>query len=529
MAETKIEWADRVWNPIAGCSIVSPGCTNCYAMRMADRLERMGQPKYLGLTQPSKAGPVWTGKIAVDDKALLAPLSWRKPARVFVNSMSDLFHPAVADEVIDRIFTVMALAPHLTFLVLTKRPDRMRNYVAAIVDTFHASPDSMNERFGDLCVDITASPCAAGAFEDIDWPLPNVWLGVSVERQAEADARIPDLLATPAAVRFISAEPLLGQIDLTRIDDGLHDGVRQTFNALTGMAHDGEQSITGIFGQPDPKIDWVIAGFESGPRARPGHPDLVRSLRDQCASAGTAFFFKQWGPGRTGCLPPMPRSTRFLRAEVRPGGERRAAATAPRPASGSDRAMTAHPIRLQLSRKRGFDMQAISIAANGLPAVNVARPSRWGNPFDFRYSEYCWIALSYGCNGGRLGRQEASVRAFREWITPLGLGQQLVSVDRGVSLGDGRRQVQIGPRIAAGAPPTIDEIQTTLRGHNLACWCKPGEPCHADVLIEMANPPCPTCHGDGWHRILLPSTLPDAEPCPTCRNPLSKLCPWELP
>jgi len=145
------------------------------------------------------------------------------------------------------------------------------------------------------------------------------------------------------------------------------------------------------------------------------------------------------------------------------------------------------PVRLQLSRTKGFSLQALSLATNGLPAINVARPSRWGNPFDFRKSEHCWMALSYGCRGDRLGRQKASVMAFEEWVTPPGDGKKLVGMERGVSLGSGKQKVPLGPRITVGAPPSLDEIRANLRGHNLACWCKPGEPCHADVLIEMAN------------------------------------------
>lgn len=144
------------------------------------------------------------------------------------------------------------------------------------------------------------------------------------------------------------------------------------------------------------------------------------------------------------------------------------------------------PIRLQLSRKAGFDLQAVSRAANGLEGVNVARPSRWGNPFNFRSSDYCWLALSYGCRGDAAGRQEASVRAFREWVTPIP-GKLLVSMERGVSLGDGERSVAIGPRITAGPPPSEAEIRDHLRRRNLACWCAPGAPCHADVLLEIAN------------------------------------------
>lgn len=170
---SKIEWTDRTWNPIRGCSLVSPGCTNCYAMRQVHRFDHPGGP-YEGLTRMTEHGPVWTGKVRVVEEALAEPPSWRKPCRVFVNSMSDLFHEGVPAEFIDRVFAVMQLARRHTFQILTKQPHRM---------ALHRPP-------------------------------ANVWLGVSVENQATADERIPLLLQTPAAVRFLSVEPLLEAVDL---------------------------------------------------------------------------------------------------------------------------------------------------------------------------------------------------------------------------------------------------------------------------------------------------------------------------
>ena len=145
------------------------------------------------------------------------------------------------------------------------------------------------------------------------------------------------------------------------------------------------------------------------------------------------------------------------------------------------------PVRLQLSRKKGFDLQALSLATNGLPAVNVARPGRWGNPFNFRPSSYCWLALSFGCRGDAAGRQEASVKAFREWIAPD--KGQTVAMERGVVIKSGRKKIPIGPRFSVGEAPTREVISDALRGKNLACWCGPGEKCHADVLLELANTP----------------------------------------
>ncbi|GEC15189.1 phage Gp37/Gp68 family protein [Nitrobacter winogradskyi] len=310
MSKTNIEWTERVWNPFAGCSIVSPGCTNCYAMKRARRIEACnaglrqghgGSPHYAGTTKIVNGNAVWTGKIGTaSDEVLTAPLRRKKPTTYFVNSMSDLFHEAVPDEAIDKVFAVMALTPQHTYQVLTKRSARMRNYVIHLYET-----DEGIERLSDAAVAVSGSQCAAH-IEDVTPPLPNVWLGVSTERQKEADERIPDLLATPAAVRFISAEPLLGPIDLTAIKAPHVPGTPDdsdmgwTFNALaTGdyyrFKDDRGYNEGGDGPYREHALDWVIVGGESGAGARPMHPDWVRSLRDQCASAGVAFFFKQWG------------------------------------------------------------------------------------------------------------------------------------------------------------------------------------------------------------------------------------------
>ena len=232
MAETSIEWTERTWNPILGCSIATPGCINCYAMKMAGRLEAMGTERYLGTTTKQKKKSVWTGKLVLaPDSTINDPLRRKKPTTYFVNSMGDLFHEECPTKWIDLVFNVMANAPQHTFQILTKRAGRLREYV-----------ESRSEQ-----------------------PLANVWLGVSTERQKEAEARIPELLAAPAAVRFISAEPLLGPLDLSR------------------------------FLRCRPSLDWVIVGGESGHGARPMSSAWVESLRDQCATSRTPFFFKQWG------------------------------------------------------------------------------------------------------------------------------------------------------------------------------------------------------------------------------------------
>lgn len=300
---SKIEWTEQTWNPIVGCSIVSPGCTNCYAMKMAARLEAMGVPHYAGLTQSSKAGAVWTGKMALaPEKILLEPLRRRKPTMYFVNSMGDLFHEDVPDEWIDRVFAVMALCPQHTFQVLTKRSARMREYMQTWGATGWTS--QRKYRVGDQIKTIAPPMDAVTAIGRlVDAPLPNVWLGVSAERQKEADERIPDLLATPAAVRFVSAEPLLGPIDFTSIPTACLAAPsaccrdQAKLDALRGIQW---CQRAGAYGYPKKDhlpqgLNWLIVGGESGPGARPMHPDWARSIRDQCAAAGVPFFFKQWG------------------------------------------------------------------------------------------------------------------------------------------------------------------------------------------------------------------------------------------
>lgn len=241
---SRIEWTEATWNPVTGCTKVSPGCDYCYAERIDERFHGKGS----------------FAVVRRSEEKLYLPLRWRKPRRVFVNSMSDLFHDDVPDSFIARVFAVMAQTPQHTYQVLTKRHGRMRSLMNAWAPVTGRPPW------------VHTGP----------WPLPNVWLGVSVENQQWADIRIPALLDTPAAVRWISAEPLLGPVDLGNV--GVVD-------ALLG---DG---LAGLMDVPParPRLDWVVAGGESGPGARPMHPDWARSLRDQCAAAGVPFFFKQWG------------------------------------------------------------------------------------------------------------------------------------------------------------------------------------------------------------------------------------------
>ena len=304
--KTGIEWTDATWNPIIGCSRVSEGCRHCYAEGIAGRFGGGKETVYSDLTQIVNGRAVWTGKIK-ETKKLMEPLSWRSPKRVFVNSMSDLFHENVTDEQRDRFFAVMVLAWRHTYQILTKRPALMLAYMEGLAK-------EPGERLSAACenMHIEDETCCAVANiingwsrwreapddgnplngKQPRWPLPNVWLGVSVENQAAADERIPLLLQTPAAVRFLSCEPMLGLVDLAGWVKKSKDW--KFFPIECKHGYDGCPICDG---EPEHPLDWIIAGGESGPGARPMHPDWARGLRDQCAAAGVPFFFKQWGDG----------------------------------------------------------------------------------------------------------------------------------------------------------------------------------------------------------------------------------------
>ncbi|MEI5520728.1 phage Gp37/Gp68 family protein [Streptomyces brasiliscabiei] len=279
---TSIEWTrgpdgspGKTWNPIIGCDRVSPGCDHCYAISTARIREGNPNPKisaaFAGTAERTEGGVDWTGKVNLLDDRLTQPLRWKKPARVFVNSLSDLFHDAVPDEFIAQVFAVMAATPQHTYQVLTKRHGRMRSLL---------NRPSFRDNLAHLAA----------------WPLPNVWLGCSVENQQWADLRIPALLDTPAAVRFLSCEPLLGPVDLRAkgCPEAVWDG---PYRMRCGLGGDGEEcSRHGEFSRLLPDgLHWLIVGGESGPQARPMHPDWARSVRDQCEASGTAFFLKQHG------------------------------------------------------------------------------------------------------------------------------------------------------------------------------------------------------------------------------------------
>lgn len=278
---TPIEWTDATVNATNGCTLVDEGCRHCYAARLA-ATRMKSHPTRAGLARINAAGEAkFTGEVRLNEAALVQPLAWKRPRRIFWNAHGDTFHEAVPDEWIDRMFAVMALTPHHTHQVLTKRPDRTREYMAHLQSPIYWRDLAIAARKGK------AALVGDMAFlrEHPLGPLPNVWLGTSASDQASADARIPDLLATPAAVRFLSVEPMLGEFDIAG-----YLMIRPGGPALT----DGNETLVSA-GPATPRLDWVICGGESGPHARPMHPDWARSLRDQCVAAGVPFLFKQWG------------------------------------------------------------------------------------------------------------------------------------------------------------------------------------------------------------------------------------------
>jgi len=245
VSKTKIDWCDEVWNPVTGCSKISEGCQNCYAENMAKRLQRMGLPKY-------KYG----FEVQCHNDEVLKNLWVKSKGKIiFINSMSDLFHESVPFDFIDKVFLRIGAQPLNTFIILTKRPERMKEYITS-------------ERINHYRIGYNSDK------EPINWPLKNLWLGVTVEKRKYFN-RVHKLLETPAVVRFISFEPMLEETDFAG-----------EFVKVSGS----ELSINVL-----EKIDWVICGGESGANARPIHPDWVRLLRNQCKVLGVPFFFKQWG------------------------------------------------------------------------------------------------------------------------------------------------------------------------------------------------------------------------------------------
>lgn len=317
---SKIEWTGKTWNPIVGCSKVSEGCRNCYALKDAWRMAHNPATKgtYGATVKAGADGKAhWTGCIGMNPGKLTEPLDRKKPTTWFVNSMGDLFHESVTDEQIDRVFAVMAASPQHTFQILTKRPERMQEWGTSTEHdgddgylpgggTMWRVDEAIKEFRGDLEDGVLSEEQWAILEDGIDgtmWPLRNVWLGVSVEDQATVNERIPHLLNTPAAVRFVSYEPALGAVDFTHYPGEMPSdppgppGFR-IINFLEGTGtyaneRSGYPRMT--YDNEFPKLDWIIAGGESGPGARPAHPEWFRKVRDDCEAAGVPFFFKGWG------------------------------------------------------------------------------------------------------------------------------------------------------------------------------------------------------------------------------------------
>lgn len=279
-----IEWTDKTWNPTTGCARVSEGCRNCYAFQLHDQRHAAHMA---GKKLPAQYAKPFKELQLFEDR-LNDPLSWKKPCRVFVNSMSDLFHKDIPDGFIDRVFAVMALAGRHTFQVLTKRPERMAEYVARLGKGIAPLEAAARSLGWTLQIE---HPDTGRKLGLVPWPIPNVWLGTSVENQAEADERIPHLLRTPAAVRFLSCEPLLGPVDLSKID---LRRIGKVPNQLSKVLGDWVAPLAGAF-TDSPRVNWVIVGGESGPGSRPCDVAWVRSLVGQCKAAGVACFVKQLG------------------------------------------------------------------------------------------------------------------------------------------------------------------------------------------------------------------------------------------
>jgi len=275
MNKTKIDWADMTWNPVTGCAPISEGCQNCYAQRMSKRLA--GRCGY-SADEPFK--------VTLHPERLNEPLKWRKPRRVFVCSMGDLFHKDVPEEFIDLVFAIMALAPQHTFQVLTKRPERMVKYF---------SPEWRKDAIAEQMCDIDESSVRieteymgeAGEYDSFAflkgvWPLPNVWLGVTAENQRCADERIPMLLQAPAVIRFVSIEPMLGSVDIIQ-------SISKFFGEGYGVESRREwiESALSNF--------WVIIGAETGNRKDKVTPkkEWIDSIAEQCKSADIPLFMKE--------------------------------------------------------------------------------------------------------------------------------------------------------------------------------------------------------------------------------------------
>lgn len=321
-----IKWCDETWNPIRGCSRVSAGCVNCYAESVAHRFNAPGLP-YEGLTKDGR----WNGTVRLVPDHLADPLRWQKPRKIFVNSMSDLFHESLDAKTIATVFGIMAAASRHTFQVLTKRPGRMRRWF----DWIEHNARSVLFTHADEALTDAGEPMFAKTRSNLSgsgpWPLPNVWLGVSVEDQKTADARIPILLDTPAAVRFVSYEPALGPVDFARwvrpeypshalgVSSAYVIGEQARWRKTWGDPPTLEppKTVADVLApEPFRRLSWIIVGGESGPRARPFDVGWARSTVKQCVAARVACFVKQMGSvpvlfGGTNASNPWPPETKF--------------------------------------------------------------------------------------------------------------------------------------------------------------------------------------------------------------------------
>jgi protein gp37 len=320
-SRSAITWTDRTWNPVRGCTLVSPGCTNCYAMQTAWRFHGPGQP-YEGLVKMGGRGPVWSGEVRLVAEALGEPLGWKAPGMVFVNSMSDLFHEAVPFEFVSAVFGVMAATPQHTYQILTKRPERMRAWFAY----YESTRNHGRYRHPELVEHAACVAKAAGALKVADrlfglankvvgrntWPLPNVWLGTSVEDQERANERIPELVRVDAVVRFLSLEPLLGPVNLA---EWISPSARARYEAHSARCEEHEAGwsappdgwscddcdrgeVADHRGRLPNALGWLIVGGESvqgSKEPRRLELDWARRIVKAGAAAGVPVFVKQLG------------------------------------------------------------------------------------------------------------------------------------------------------------------------------------------------------------------------------------------
>ena len=305
--KSAIQWCDATWNCLVGCSRVSSGCEKCYAERL---VHRGLSAQHRGLTKLVNGTPHWTGDVRLVESALDLPLRWKKPRRIFVNSLSDLFHEKVPDELIDRIFAVMALSQRHTFQVLTKRPERMRAYLSKPTHAW-----DVVVWMDRICGDWIPSGVDMGGRSEL--PNPSVWLGVSVEDQATADARIPLLLQTPAAVRWVSYEPALGPVDFnpwlqvawqcSGCGDYFPDPWRETCPTCGRKGYwTGSHAFNPPAGQRGSGLDWLVVGGESGPGYRAMELAWLENVDTQTRASGVPLFVKQDSgpkPGKQGRIP----------------------------------------------------------------------------------------------------------------------------------------------------------------------------------------------------------------------------------